>query len=346
MGALVSMEPLVHAAASELHGHLAAIACVLLTVAALFWWDIHTLSFLFGRGQADRQLHCPTGPPGAGTAGSVAEPPQALHFVPLFIGMGVALHAEALVAAAAELRLHPAVVVVGLLGVAALFNWAIQSVHFRVARWSAEGESKTAPRALASAEAAPTRHAPRPQKLHRLVVLCLAMAAALNAEPLVAAAADLGIHSSVVAYSLLTVNALFNWEILSLNVRVAHQQAGEHHHKMLIQPASAAPSAARSSRPARLAFLVLAAVVPASSFVEPFAAAAEHCVPKAAVAAIVLLFAAVFSVWTHIFHSFLHCSPSLGAAAAQRLRVGAITAGVTAVGIGIAACLVGAVGSA
>ncbi|KAK3130162.1 hypothetical protein QOZ80_6BG0489800 [Eleusine coracana subsp. coracana] len=304
MGAVLTMEPLVPVAAFELHLHPVSVACVLLTVAALF-----------RRVLADREL--------------LRSRHSWLH--------------EALVAAAAELRLHPAIVGTVLFAVAALFNLAILAVNSLVARWPADGEHGTVVRcSTASAAAAPTLHASRPQFPH-FAVLCFAMGTALLAEPLVEAATDLGVHSGVVACFVLAVTTLFSWAILSINFRVA-RRAAEHDRVKLLRPAAQAASAVRAPNAAHLAFLVLAALVSASWFLEPFAAAAEHCLPKAVIVIFVLLFTGLFNVSIRLFRSFfLLSAPSSGAAAALGQGVGAITAGVMGVGIAVTTYLIGSV---
>ncbi|XP_062199525.1 uncharacterized protein LOC133901979 [Phragmites australis] len=284
----------------------------------------------------------PTASHAAAPTGSASKPPLP-HFIVLCLAMGVALHAEPLLAAAAELHLHPSVVACLVLSVTALFHGAILSLEFLVARRLAEGETKMVFRTTASAATAPTCSVLKPRLSH-FVVLCLAMGAALNAEPLKAAAAELHIHPGVVAFVFFSVAAFFHCAILSLNILVARRPP-EREPKMPLRPA--APAALGSSHLARSAFLILAALMSASWFVEPLAgAAAELQLPSAAVVVTVVFFAALFNVSIHNFRSFFQprTLPAGAGAAAQFEGFGAITAAV--VGMGVAACLVAAGGSA
>lgn len=86
---------------------------------------------------------------------------------------------------------------------------------------------------------------------------------------------------------------------------------------MLPQPAA---SAARSPHVARLAFLVLAALVTTSWFVELFAAAAELWLPKAVTDVFVLLFAALFNLSVHLFGSLFLASCPVHRRPARRRR--------------------------
>ncbi|KAL6656090.1 hypothetical protein ACP70R_006916 [Stipagrostis hirtigluma subsp. patula] len=112
-----------------------------------------------------------------------------------------------------------------------------------------------------------------------------------------------------------------------------------------------AAAAVASPHLARFAFLILGAMMSVSWFIEPFAAAAvELRLPWSAVVATVVFFAALFYASVHLFRSFFlpRSQPATAAAAAQGgwERVGAIAVAVAVVGVGIAACLVAAGGSA
>ncbi|KAL6656086.1 hypothetical protein ACP70R_006912 [Stipagrostis hirtigluma subsp. patula] len=228
MAAFLSAEPLAAAviAAFELHPQVAAVGFVVLAVAA-FLCGMRATGFLLGRRPVQRELLRPIGTVGAAPTGSASRP-LLVHFVLLCFAMGAALHAGAIVGAAAELHLHKGVVVSAVLAVALLFHWAVLSLNVLVASGPAEAELKTARRPTASAAAAFTASALIPQISH-YVVLCATMAAALHAEPLVAAAADLHILSGVIAVVALFIAALFNWAILSLNFHLARRPAEREH---------------------------------------------------------------------------------------------------------------------
>ncbi|ONM55299.1 hypothetical protein ZEAMMB73_Zm00001d020630 [Zea mays] len=116
------------------------------------------------------------------------------------------------------------------------------------------------------------------------------------------------------------------------------------------EPAATAVTAVRSPQPVRFAFLVVAALMSASWFVEPFsaAAAADLRVPWPAVVATLVCFTALFCASVLLFGSFFMLRPPLAAAVmdAQWKGVRAFAAVFAAVAIGVAACLVGASGSA
>ncbi|TVU09731.1 hypothetical protein EJB05_43224, partial [Eragrostis curvula] len=116
-------------------------------------------------------------------------------------------------------------------------------------------------------------------------------------------------------------------------------------------PAAAAPNAAEIcfAYLARLAFLILAALMSASFFVEPFAmAAADLRLPWPAAVAVIIFLASSFCASVHLFCSFFLTRPPPAAAAVaaplQGQGVGVIA--IASVGIGVAACLVAASGSA
>ncbi|XP_066399505.1 uncharacterized protein [Miscanthus floridulus] len=114
--------------------------------------------------------------------------------------------------------------------------------------------------------------------------------------------------------------------------------------------ATVAVTTVRSPHPARFAFLVVAALMSASWFVEPFAAAAADLrVPWPAVVATLVCFAAFFCASVLLFGSFFMLRPPPGAAAvmpAQWKGVRAVAAVFAAVVVGVATCLVAAGASA
>lgn len=332
-------------AAAELQLHPVLVACVILFVAAQVNWAILSINLpdahRAAEGGLEMVLRSTTAAAAALTGSFIGS--RLSPFIVLCFAMGAALHAQPFVTAAAEPHLHQGVAVCVVLAVAALFYWAIFSVHFFVAH-----TERVVPDVLlgtaCTARTAPTSSASR-LPLQHFIVLCLGMAALLHVELLVDAATMIHIHPSIVVSFALAVTSLFNWAILSLNIHTA-RRAEERENKMMPRPAAPAASAARSPRAAHLAFLVLAALVSASWFVEPFAAAAELWLPNSVIVVFVLLFGALFNVSTHLFRSsFLPCTPSAGAAAGQGQGVGAITAGVMGIGIAIAVCLIGAGGS-
>ncbi|KAF8769029.1 hypothetical protein HU200_007009 [Digitaria exilis] len=196
----------------------------------------------------------PTRKAGGAPAGSASRSPLALAlFVALCLGFSALLHAEPLIAAAAaEMHLQPGVVAGVALAVAALFNLAILALNFLVARRPAAGGGGPTtllhPAATAGKALVPTASASTTTPFAPFMVLCLAMSAALHAEPLVddAAAAGYQIHPAVVVCVLLSVAALFNWAVISLNFRVARRPAaGEA--KLLLHPAGTAGAAPTGS---------------------------------------------------------------------------------------------------
>uniref|UniRef100_A0A0A8ZEV3 Uncharacterized protein n=1 Tax=Arundo donax TaxID=35708 RepID=A0A0A8ZEV3_ARUDO len=291
MGALLLAEALV-AGATDLHLHHAAVTCVVLAVTALFWWGIHFVSFPFGRRPAEREMLRTPGPAGAAPTGSASRSPF-LPLIVLCIATGAALHAEPLVAAAAEHHLHPAVVLCVALSVAALVNWAILSLNFAVV---AVGSSNLA---------------------HSALIVLLAQM--LPKSP--------------------------NYPMASDGNR-KESRPTNNTQPTIAAPLSPPPTAAvRSSRFAGAAFLVLAALMSASWFIEPFAAAAasELELSRPAVVATVVLFATCFYASVHLFRSFFLTRPPPAAAAAPQWDG---VAAISAVAIGVLTCLVAGGGSA
>ncbi|KAL6622504.1 hypothetical protein ACP70R_032383 [Stipagrostis hirtigluma subsp. patula] len=235
--------------------------------------------------------------------------------------MDALLHAKALMAAAAELRLHQAVVtfVFGL-AIGALLSFGVRPVL----------------RATASGAAATPVGPALRSSLPHFVALCLATVALLHAEPLAGAAADLGIHPGVV----LAAAVLFHWAALSLNIlAAARRPAGRRGPKAPHHQTAPAAVAVRSPNLAHSALLVVSALVSASWFVEPFAAAAgsELGLPSAAAVVTIVFLAALFNVSMRHFRCFfLSSHPSQPAAAAARWEAAwAIAAAV--VGMSVAA---------
>nr|CAB3453513.1 unnamed protein product [Digitaria exilis] len=150
----------------------------------------------------------------------------------LCLVMSAALHAEPLVAAAAAAaaaagyQIHPVVVVCGHLSAAGLFNWAIISLNFRVARRPAAGKAKLLLHPAGTAGAAPTGSASI-SPIAPFMGLCLAMGAALHAEPLVDAAVESHIHPAIVVCAALAGAALFHLAVLSVHKSLARRQAVE-----------------------------------------------------------------------------------------------------------------------
>lgn len=151
-------------------------------------------------------------------------------FVVLGLTISAVLQAEALVEAAAELRLHPGVVACSGLSVAAVFCWVIISTNSFAAQRPTESRPTETPTG----------------SLSGFVVLCLAVAALLQAEQLVAAA-DIHLHPGVVACFVLSVAVLFNLAIYSIYFHVARRPARRL--PMLLRPTVPAASVVRSPRP-------------------------------------------------------------------------------------------------
>ncbi|KAL6656088.1 hypothetical protein ACP70R_006914 [Stipagrostis hirtigluma subsp. patula] len=343
MGALLhdrALEP----AAAELQLQLAVLTFVgLATAVALFRRAIPSLNLLGarrpagGEGEPETALRS-TATAAEAPAGSSSRSPLP-PFTALCLAMGTLLHAEPLVCAASELRLHPGVVACAALSIAALFHWAILSINIFVARWAAEKEPKILLRPTATAAAAPTGSRPH------FMVLCLAMGVLMHAEKLVAAAADTLLHPCVLPCFVLFAAALFNWAIISLNIIVARRPPEREPNILLRRPPVPAASTVHSSHLARAAFLVLAALMSASWFVEHLMAAAadELRLPWIVLVVTLVFFAALFNASIHLFRSFFLPRPPLAAAAAQREGAYAVTAAT--VGMGIAACFVAIGGS-
>lgn len=228
LSALLHAEPL--AAAAELHLQPGVVAGVAITVAALFNLAILSLNLLLARRPAAAGGPTPLLHPAA-TAGAAPVPTASAStttplapFIGLCLAMSAALHAEALVdAAAAVYQIHPAVVVWFLLSFAVLFNWAIISLNFRVARRPAAGEARLLLHPAGTAGAAPTSSAST-STIAPFMALCLAMGAALHAEPLVAAAAEYQIHPAILVCVVLTGAVVFHLATLSVHKSLAHHQ--------------------------------------------------------------------------------------------------------------------------
>ncbi|CAN6167107.1 unnamed protein product [Urochloa humidicola] len=272
--------------------------------------------------------------------------------------MGVLSNAKPqLTIADSELHLHPAVLAFVTLAAAVFISRIIiPSLDFLVPRWPAAGE----PRPLlhpaggtVEAAAAPPGSAPTSLLAH-FVVLCVAMATALHAEPLAAAELPL-IGPAAAAVGGLAAAAFFNSAIVSINHLIALRPAEREPktlpppppllHLRRVGPAAAAASTGR--RPSSLAlaaFAVLAALTSASWFVEPFtAAAAELRLPRVAVVITVVLFAALFNFSVRSFGCFFRTRrPPVAAARLEWEHAGAIA--VVVMSVGAAACLVAAAG--
>ncbi|CAN6196092.1 unnamed protein product [Urochloa humidicola] len=292
MAALLLAKAL-EAATADLRILPAAVACVVLVVTALCWWEIHSHSVLFGRRPAEFKLLRLTGPAGAAATSSASRSPLR-HFAVLCIGMGAVQFAEPLVAAAEE-HLHPVAIACAVIGFAALVNSAILSLNFGVARVRSSNPLRSAFTALA---ALVRQKFPNPP-----------------------AAPDAELKESHPA--------------------ATPPPVGEP------QPPLATAIAAPALRPhqsglARAAFVVLAALMSASWFLDPVtAAAAELRLPWPAVVGTFLVFSACFYTSVHMFRSFF--LPRAPAAAAPQWEGIAATASV---GVGVAACLVAAGGFA
>ncbi|CAL5081661.1 unnamed protein product [Urochloa decumbens] len=272
--------------------------------------------------------------------------------------MGALSDAKPLLAiAAGGLHLHPAVLAFVTLAAAALISRRIiPCLDFLVVRRPAAG----GPRPLlhpaggtVEAAAAPAGSAPRSLLAH-FVVLCVAMATAMHAEPLVHAAAELRlIGPGAVICGGLAAAALFSRVIVSVNHHFVAPRPAEREPKtppppLHLRPAD--PAAASTTRPpsssslARPAFAVLAALTSASWFVEPFAsAAAELRLHRVAVVIAVLLFAALFNLSVRSFGSFFRTRrPPVAAARWEWQGPGVIA--VAVMSAAVAACLVAAAG--
>ncbi|KAL6656089.1 hypothetical protein ACP70R_006915 [Stipagrostis hirtigluma subsp. patula] len=260
--------------------------------------------------------------------------------------MDALLHAKHLAAAAAELHLHQAAAVIFVGGVAIgviLFRKAVPSLDFLGAR-------RQAPILLRStaSDIAATAGSASTSPLPHFAAICLAMGALLHAELLVGSAAKVHLHQAVVTCVVLAAAVLFHWAILSFINILAARRPAEREPKKLLRPTppTASAAAARSSNIARSAWLVLSALVSASWFVEPFAAAAcEIGLPSAAVLVTVVFVAALFNVSIHSFRSFFLPRPPPAAASVSQ-REGSAASAAAVVGMVSAACLAAAGGSA
>ncbi|CAN6204585.1 unnamed protein product [Urochloa humidicola] len=293
--------------------------------------------------------------------------------------MAAVLLAEALMAAAADIRLLPVAVACIVLAVTAFCWRGFHSRSVLPGRWPAEFELL---RPTGSAGAAATM-ASR-SLLRHFAVLCMGMGVVLLAEPLVAAAEE-HLHPVAIACAVIGFAALVNSAILSLNFGVAAVGSSNLSHSALAalaamvrlkspnsptppdaklkeshpaatpppiaeaeaQPPRAAAIATPALRPhqsrlARAAFVVLAALMSASWFLDLVAAAAaELRLPRLAVVGTFLVFSVCFYTSVHMFRSFFRAREP--AAASPQWEGIAATA---AVGVGVAACLVAAGGYA
>ncbi|CAN6174474.1 unnamed protein product [Urochloa humidicola] len=284
----------------------------------------------------------------------------------------------ALMATGGELLLPPAAVACIVLVITALCWWGIDSRSLLFGHRPAEFKLL---RPTGSSRAAATSSASR-SLLRHFTVLCNGMGFVLLAEPLVAAA-EQHLHPAAIFCAAFTFVALVNSAILSLNFGVAGVGSSNPARSALTalaalvrqkfpnppaapdaepkesrpaatpppvgepQPPLAAAIAAPALRPhqsglARAAFVVLAALMSASWFLDPVvAAAAELRLPWPAVVGTFLVFSACFYISVHMFRSFfLPRAPTVAAPQWERI------AGIAAVGVGVAACLVAAGGYA
>ncbi|CAN6167106.1 unnamed protein product [Urochloa humidicola] len=292
--------------------------------------------------------------------------------------MATLLLAKALVAAATNLRLLPAAVAcVVLIGTA--LCWWERGIHSRSALSGPRPAVLELLRPIRSAGAAATSSASR-SPLRHFAVLCIGMGAVLFAEPLVAAA-EQHLHPVAIACAVISFAALVNSAILSLNFGVAGVGSSNPDrseftgtcvpdllHEIFpnppaapdVEPKESYPAATpppveeaqpplaapalnpHQSRLAHAAFVVLAALMSASWFLDPVAAAAaELRLPRLAVVGTLVIFSMCFCTLVHIFCSFF-LTRAPGAAAPQWEGIAA----TAAVGVGVAACLVAAGGYA
>ncbi|CAL5074086.1 unnamed protein product [Urochloa decumbens] len=298
--------------------------------------------------------------------------------------MAALLLAKALVGAAADHRLLPAAVACVVLVGTALCWWE-RRIHSRSVLSGLRPAVLKLLRPIRSAGAAATSSASR-SPLRHFTVLCIGMGAVLLAEPLVptaeqhlhpaAVACAVFTFAALVNLTILSLNfgvaavgssnpAHSALAALAAVMRLKSPNSPTPPDAKLKEshPAATPPSppvaeseaqqpraaviAAPALRPhqsrlARAAFVVLAALMSASWFLDLVAAAAaELRLPWPAVVSTFLVFSVCFYTSVHMFRSFFRAR--VPAAAAPPWEG---IAAIAAVGVGVAACLVAAGGSA
>ncbi|CAL5081660.1 unnamed protein product [Urochloa decumbens] len=298
--------------------------------------------------------------------------------------MAALLLAKALVAAAADPRLFPAAVACVVLAVATLccWWWGIHSRSVLPGRWPAKFELLRPTGSAGAAATSSTSSSP----LRHFTVLCIGMGAVLLAEPLVAAAEQylhpVAIACAVITFAALVNSAVLSLNFgvaavgssnpahsalaaLAALVRLKSPNSPtppdaklkESHPAATPPPPPVAEAEAQQpraaaiaapalrphqSRLARAAFVVLAALMSTSWFLDLVAAAAaELRLPWPAVVSTFFVFSVCFYTSVHMFRSFFRAR--VPAAAAPPWEG---IAAIAAVGVGVAACLVAAGGSA
>ncbi|OEL36918.1 hypothetical protein BAE44_0002063 [Dichanthelium oligosanthes] len=325
---LLHAEPL--AAAAELHLQPGVVAGVALSVAALFNLAILCLNFRVARrlaaGGARQLLHPTATARAAPVPAASPSRSQLALFMGLCLAMGATLHAEQLVDAATAYQIHQAVVVCVILSVAAVFNWAVLTLNFRVARRpTAAGSRLLQP--TETAGAAPTGSAPPRYPLAPFVGLCLAMSAALQAEQLVAVAEEYQIHPAAVVAVVLASTALFHLAILSINKSLARYQAEDE------------PKQPRRSRGLPLLpLVVLALAIPTASCAETVIAAGATDFPKDASIWALLALAVSFNIAIGSLYCFVIIGTTPPTTASVKMRprseaTGAIVSCITAAAV-------------
>lgn len=236
----------------------------------------------------------PTDTVGDATAGSGSTSPLPL-FAALCVVFSAVLHAD-LLATTAYLHIQPGAIagVVLPVVVVALFNLAILSLNFTVARRPAAAGPTTA---TAGAAPAPTASASRsPASL--FMGLCLLMGAALHAEQLADAAKEYQIHQVVVVSVVLTASGLFHLAILSICKSLACHQA-EVKPKQLRRPRGVP----------LLPFVVLALAIPTAASADTVMAAGAADLPQDVSVWALLALAASFNIAIGSLYFFVIAGP-------------------------------------
>ncbi|CAD6219066.1 unnamed protein product [Miscanthus lutarioriparius] len=210
--------------------------------------------------------------------------------------------------------------------VTALFNLAIFSLNFLVARGRAAGGPRLLRRPTVGARAAPAVSASK-SLLAPFIGLCLAMGAALHAKSLAAAAAVYQIDPAVVVCVVLAGVAFFYLAVLSIHKTLASHRA-EDEPKQL----------PRSRGLPLLPFVVLALAISAASSLETVMADGAPDLPQDASVWAALALAISFNIAIGSLYCFIIDGPPPPAAATvepwtRTKSAGAIVSCITAAGI-------------
>ncbi|XP_066394388.1 uncharacterized protein [Miscanthus floridulus] len=268
-------------------------------------------------------LTTPTDAAGEAPVGSGPRSRLPILFLALCIGSGMLLYAEQLAAAAAK-HLCPAFVVV-VFSVTALFNLAIFSLNFLVARGRAAGGPRLLRRPTAGVGAAPAVSASK-SLLAPFIGLCLAMGATLHAKSL-AAAAVYQIDPAVVVCVVLAGVAFFYLAVLSIHKTLASHRAEDEPKQLPL-----------SRGLPLLPFVVLALAISAASSLETVMADGAPDLPQDASVRAALALAVSFNIAIGSLYCFIIDGPPPPAAATvepwtRTKSAGAIVSCITAAGI-------------